>query len=334
MNNKLPCAVVRDLLPSYVEGLTEAETTRLVDEHLADCPECTARCTAMQGPEQPPQEKKQVDYLKQVRRRQYKKILLACLGTLVAIALTLGVAVFAVGTPLTPEQMQVELVEQDEEQLTFSVELETAQWGYRSLIGKKVSVQDGVASVTMRKVLPFIQHHRTGYRQQIDLDEVHQVIVCGRPVWQDGIFITDEAARMQGERLDYVGSASDDARLLGTIPLPDAAFSLELHTAAEPYGLTLHFKEPLSTLQQDQMRRCSPLVLALIDNLGVLNWTCPDGAGDTVSQSVTADQVQAHLPELVQAYNSLRGTAWEALPLKQYGVSPRSMQQLCSVLGM
>lgn len=37
---RLSCSVVRDLLPSYIEGITENETTRLVGEHLAECAEC------------------------------------------------------------------------------------------------------------------------------------------------------------------------------------------------------------------------------------------------------------------------------------------------------
>lgn len=37
---RLSCSVVRDLLPAYIEGLTEDETTRLIGEHLAECAEC------------------------------------------------------------------------------------------------------------------------------------------------------------------------------------------------------------------------------------------------------------------------------------------------------
>lgn len=40
--NKLNCCVVRDLLPAYIEELTEQETTILIKEHLADCPSCRA----------------------------------------------------------------------------------------------------------------------------------------------------------------------------------------------------------------------------------------------------------------------------------------------------
>lgn len=38
--NKIPCCAVRDLLPSYIEGLTETETTTLIKEHLENCQSC------------------------------------------------------------------------------------------------------------------------------------------------------------------------------------------------------------------------------------------------------------------------------------------------------
>ena len=37
MKNDLTCGVVRDLLPSYVEGLTAPETNEAVERHLSDC---------------------------------------------------------------------------------------------------------------------------------------------------------------------------------------------------------------------------------------------------------------------------------------------------------
>ena len=42
---RLPCAVVRDLLPLYAEKLTEDETREMIDEHLLECAECRKRLT-------------------------------------------------------------------------------------------------------------------------------------------------------------------------------------------------------------------------------------------------------------------------------------------------
>lgn len=48
---KLPCAVVRDLLPLYAEKMTEPETQALVEAHLGDCPECRRRLSEIDATE-------------------------------------------------------------------------------------------------------------------------------------------------------------------------------------------------------------------------------------------------------------------------------------------
>ena len=40
---KIPCSVVRDLLPLYAEEMIEEETRALVDEHLEDCSDCSQK---------------------------------------------------------------------------------------------------------------------------------------------------------------------------------------------------------------------------------------------------------------------------------------------------
>lgn len=41
MEQKLKCAVVRDLLPNYIEKLTSEETNQDIEEHLSSCEPCT-----------------------------------------------------------------------------------------------------------------------------------------------------------------------------------------------------------------------------------------------------------------------------------------------------
>ena len=79
MKNDLTCGVVRDLLPSYVEGLTSEETNAAVETHLASCSECTACRDAMKAPTEPAEQAKEVDYLKTVKRRNGRRVVLAVL---------------------------------------------------------------------------------------------------------------------------------------------------------------------------------------------------------------------------------------------------------------
>ena len=87
MKNDLTCAVTRDLLPSYVEGLTAPETNQAVEAHLSTCSECAALREALASPtEEDPQAAREVDYLKKVKRRGWKRAALAVLCTAAAFS--------------------------------------------------------------------------------------------------------------------------------------------------------------------------------------------------------------------------------------------------------
>ena len=85
MEHKLDCCVVRDLLPAYLEGLTEEETTRQVEAHLEECPECRRHREAMQASlpvVRAP--KRALAFLKKVKRT---RLIAAVLSAVVALLL-------------------------------------------------------------------------------------------------------------------------------------------------------------------------------------------------------------------------------------------------------
>lgn len=83
---KLSCCVVRDLLPSYIEELTEDETARLVKEHLDCCPECRRTESEMRSrigiaPAPAPR----LGFLRRYKRRQVISALLAAAAAIACI---------------------------------------------------------------------------------------------------------------------------------------------------------------------------------------------------------------------------------------------------------
>ena len=61
---KIPCSVVRDLLPLYAEDMIEEETRALVDEHLEECSECSQRLEEIKATAAVPAENTTVDTAK------------------------------------------------------------------------------------------------------------------------------------------------------------------------------------------------------------------------------------------------------------------------------
>lgn len=83
MDHKLDCCVVRDLLPAYIEELTEEETTARVREHLEGCEACQSLERDMRA--QVPLEKvprRALNFLKRVKRTR-----LIAAGVTLALAL-------------------------------------------------------------------------------------------------------------------------------------------------------------------------------------------------------------------------------------------------------
>ena len=85
----LPCKVIIDLLPNYIDGLTSDETNAIVAEHLQSCPECKGAYEAMMRTdldialsETTSDDEKKVRYLKKIKSRHRKTMVSVVLGLL------------------------------------------------------------------------------------------------------------------------------------------------------------------------------------------------------------------------------------------------------------
>ena len=106
--------------------------------------------------------------------------------------------------------------------------------------------------------------------------------------------------------------------------------------ASEPYGLTIHFDRRHRSMywvsERDidkRMYAIAPSLLALIGNLGQVQWTYAAPDGTAVTRSVTLEEVDQALPDWIEAYNLDAGADWTAPEsVKDYAASPAALQQL------
>ena len=78
---KIPCSVIRDLLPLYAEKMVEPETENLVAEHLADCSDCRQKLSALNEEAEPAIDtaKPLLNLKKQIRIRRRRAVAIAAL---------------------------------------------------------------------------------------------------------------------------------------------------------------------------------------------------------------------------------------------------------------
>lgn len=338
MKNDLSCAVVRDLLPSYAEGLTEEETSQAVAAHMNHCPDCTARYRAMTSPdgEVSTKNEREVDYLKTVRKKNRKKIICSVLAALLVALVLVWAKIFLIGTPAEGNYSNAIY---NEEKNTLSLQMCNPNSG-RTLIHITSDTVDGVMTITGQEVpVSFIHNDPDSIDMEIPLDGLRQVVVFGQPVWQDGVVIHPLANLLFEAKVPYVGNPSSFSGTDGVNGiltryhfLPPYSHTHALQTAQEPYGWKLVYEDGPYGWGNEQMEKAGMVALALIGNMGEFSWAWPDSAQ---SHSLTLEKANAALPGLVDAYNQVHNTNWMALKsVKDYAKSPRTIQQLINVLDL
>ena len=341
---ELPCAIVEDLLPAYVEGLTAEETRQAVEAHLASCPACAAKRAAMGAEEGPSPEEseetaREVDYLKAVRRRSRRRVAAAILCTVLVLLLGFAAKIFVIGEPLDPDGVAVSSQESDD-----VLQVQISSYGSGNAFHSWTAEnQDGVVVITARSVLASPLFRDGTGTVEVPLGGVTEIWLGeageGRMIWQDDTEISADAWALYQAQTPYVGNNSAVGRVLAEVdhwygpPIVD--YTISLQTSAEPYGLTIHFDDVTAHILgagksiDDRMYAVAPALLALIGNLGQVQWTYAAPDGTAVTRSVTLEEVDAALPDWIDAYNLDAGADWTAPEsVKDYAASPAALQRL------
>ena len=336
MKNDLTCAVVEDLLPSYAEGLTSPETNGAVERHLAGCKGCSAKLAAMLSPE-PEQGReetaKEVDYLKKVKRRGWKRVTLAVLLTVLVLLGALAAKVFVIGSPADAQAMSLGLWTDDG---ALQVEVSSAvsakaYWDWNT------ETADGIVTITAREGLVSPLHRTASAKFSVPLEGVEEVYLCGRLIWQEGETITQETLDLLEAKTPYVGDASAVGRLVGCTEIPQlGGYTLSLQTDTAPYGCTIQFQTVMGAKSRvkEIMERAAFQLLALVGNLGEVSWTYTDVTGETHTSTATEAD---YLSLLRDPLPELDGTAFSREldildSLKDYTDTAAHFQRFCRFL--
>ena len=86
---KKECKIVQDLLPSYVDKLTNEETNQYIEEHLKECKECKECKAILKNMKSNIEYKEQDDDRKKVKYFKKYKNKLTILKTIISIIIAL-----------------------------------------------------------------------------------------------------------------------------------------------------------------------------------------------------------------------------------------------------
>lgn len=312
--NKIPCAVIKDLLPSYAEDLTSPETSGLVREHLEECPDCEAVYEAMHG-EIPPEtegdcglaaDASEIDYLKKVRSTGRKKIIAAVLAVLLLAGGAVFAKVYLYGSPIDDFHMTVssQCVEESTESeesaesedfIIFSCWIEGTRG--QAFTHYKIRETDEGKEVVLYAAPASIFHK--DLTMQIWVPEGTESITIKGDTYGENGWITKRAKELFAARNPYIGDISADQKIANLLGVGEklGSYTNKLDTEEKegweyPYGWELIFDEPWkdgeAERRSEKMKNYAYALIALIDNCGEISWTYTTEDGKMHTESVTA----------------------------------------------
>lgn len=299
-NTSLPCDIVQDLLPSYVDGILSDTSTCAVAKHLQSCKACHDMYDDMVTDElrqdNTDQQEKEIDYLKKVRSKTRHFTLAAIL-----IAVLLAGSGTAVYFLIFSGEYILNSVKYSLQVSSNSLKIEGILPDDFTTGTQKIEEKDGVVSLTLpakqKTFFSFHKNYEVSYSAKATIREVR---VNGDILWQNGTSISTYVNRIYDNKHPYIGSASDNTSLALALGIEETfgGFTSELQTSKQPYGWTIRLTESQTTAEdtlRKKMTTYAYAILALIDNVDFITWEYSDTSVQTKTYTITTAEANAQL---------------------------------------
>lgn len=292
MKNDLSCEIVRDLLPSYLDGVVSEETKVAVERHMDECPVCRETLRRMKEPEETAlAEEKEIDYLKKVRRRSSRKVTVILVAAMLLVMAAMF-RLFYIGFPVGANAIAAAITVRDGTVRVTGMLTDSAQSVCRANITQN---EDGGVEVRIYAAPAIFSHSGDFTWEYPTTGEVTSVSVNGLVLWENGESIDWLTAKLYEAKNPYVGDMSANASIASLLRVSNrvGSFTNELQTDAEPYGWTLLLDDPIAAKNEksikEEMQKCSCVLLAEIENLGSVTWKYETEAGKETFTVTTTD---------------------------------------------
>ncbi len=288
---KIPCELIQDLIPLYVDGLTSDVTSSYMQEHFLTCAACQKKYEMMtqtiaaNEDEVKIKEQKEIDYLKKVKKSSRKKLLIGFVSAVLIILVAAFVKVYLFGY----ETDSYTITNFKEDRPNGSIIVEGTFDGTKSVYCrfKMVSQKDGTQKVVIYGCPPSPWHKEKNFQFDIPIDSIKQEVkVDDATINYHGILVSPLAHNLIEARNPYVGDMPANERIAQLLNIEDALgpYENELQTEKSPYSWTLNFKSVVtdSYAFDKRMESYASLLMFSIDNLEKVNWTYQEKFPNTI----------------------------------------------------
>lgn len=303
MKSNLPCEVVQDLLPSYVDGLASEKTNELVEEHVEECDQCGSILRGMRAElgspiEMKEEEKQEIDFLKKARSETQKEtIKVFCqwaISFVVVVTVWFVAKWYFIGFYLTGGDPNCVVRVRDNQVL---VEASLEEEDNRVISKVEYEERDGGVYLAFKVVFKSPFYKETVCRSGYEFSEPIEKVAAGsRIYWYKGNPITEISSKVYDTCHDYVGDMSANGATARALNMGEVlgSFKNELQTSTEPYGWKMILENEV--IEEDRvakeriMTAYGYILLAAVGNLGEVSY---EYAVDGQTQLLTITKEEA-----------------------------------------
>lgn len=274
--NKLPCEVVQDLLPSYIDELTSEVTKNLVEEHVTECEDCQKVLSSMQNPEVEPVDEKnkaEIDFLRKTRKKNRKNIWMVAVALAVFFSIVIVRSCF-IGTAI-PSEYIVCQVEVNGDVLSINGAIIDERFRLSDVV---FAEENGVITISFKSVQRNPFYNRSVEETYSANQEITEVHLGERILWARGENISAVASAVYQTRHAYIGDMPANGKTASALNMSMTlgSYTCELQTNTEPYGWIFKLEEEVFTpsrrFKEEHMQRYAYVLLAVIENLSEVTY--------------------------------------------------------------
>ena len=204
MKNNIPCEMIQDIMPVYIEKLTSEVTDKLVEEHLENCELCRRMYDSMTGVVRELQmsdeelletkeDEIEFEFLKSQRKNEKRKIRKSIIITALVLLTVISIQLFGIGSVFDSNIMHYYVSEFKDYYVIGVSNLDSHQ-----RVSHISARKDGDNLIlTVRSTLSIRRNNeQTDYFYSPDSGEsVDKIYMNGKLVWENGAEIECECGR-------------------------------------------------------------------------------------------------------------------------------------------
>ncbi|MEF9891940.1 MAG: DUF4825 domain-containing protein [Anaerorhabdus sp.] len=277
---KLPCSIIREILPNYVDNCCEEEASILVKEHLDECDECRQIYTEMIRPIKHAKDTN-IDYLKRVKQKNRRKILISISIIILLFVSFLLLKSYVFGVNSNDVSIKGNIV------VDNGVIQYTVKPNQPGVIIKNYHIEN--TNLNYKKITyTLVKSFSSEYLESTiviplssidDLVKIDNVIIESKT----GQMYTEPFISLIDNRIKYVGDNVGVHNLLEIVGINNLSYdgnplmmidqngyTIQLKTSSEPYAIKVIYNNEVKQEAIPDLKIKAELVLSAIDNCNTM----------------------------------------------------------------